>query len=74
MIGNGWIDPKNQYPAYLDYLVEKNLVKLGSKNYKIVKVAVDLCLVEMQKMEDEGTGEKGMVLIPVSSRIWNFVI
>lgn len=30
MIGNGWIDPRNQYPAYLPFAYETGLVKTGS--------------------------------------------
>ncbi len=29
-IGNGWIDARRQYPAYLDYAVKHGLVELGS--------------------------------------------
>ena len=26
-IGNGWIDPKQQYPGYVDFAYEKGLIK-----------------------------------------------
>jgi hypothetical protein len=29
-IGNGWIDGKNQYPAYFDYAVKHGLIEEGS--------------------------------------------
>jgi hypothetical protein len=30
-IGNGWIDARRQYPAFLDYVVKHGLVKPGSE-------------------------------------------
>jgi len=29
-IGNGWIDPKQQYPGYVDFAYEKGLLKAGT--------------------------------------------
>ena len=29
-IGNGWIDPKEQYPGYLDFAYEKKLLTQGT--------------------------------------------
>ena len=29
-IGNGWIDPKEQYPGYLDFAYEKKLLTKGT--------------------------------------------
>jgi len=29
-IGNGWIDPKQQYPGYVDFGYEKGLLKEGT--------------------------------------------
>jgi len=29
-IGNGWIDPRRQYPAYLDYAVKTGLLEENS--------------------------------------------
>ena len=33
-IGNGWIDPATQYPAYVEFAVKQNLLKVDSKEYK----------------------------------------
>jgi len=30
-IGNGWIDPREQYPAYGDFAYEKGFIKPGTK-------------------------------------------
>jgi carboxypeptidase D len=30
-IGNGWIDARRQYPAYLDYALEMGVIKKGTK-------------------------------------------
>ena len=38
-IGNGWIDGRNQYPAYLEYAVRHGLVEEGSD------VSIILCFL-----------------------------
>ncbi|KAL1921544.1 uncharacterized protein VTP21DRAFT_11260 [Calcarisporiella thermophila] len=40
-IGNGWIDPLNQYRSYYDYSVEKKL--LDQEGQESAKLAVDKC-------------------------------
>jgi carboxypeptidase D len=30
-IGNGWMDPLRQYPAYLEFAVKEKLIKEGTK-------------------------------------------
>lgn len=35
-IGNGWIDGRNQYPAYLDYAVTHGLVDESSQVSNLV--------------------------------------
>lgn len=74
MIGNGWISPRDQYPAYLDYVLQRGLVKKGSSRAKNIQVAVDKCKEEIAKMDikDEGSG-KGMVLISVCEEILSAV-
>lgn len=69
MIGNGWISPREQYPAYLEYLVQRGLVKTGSQQYKRVEKKVETCLAEMVAMDKKQEGSKGMVLIGVCEEI-----
>ena len=35
-IGNGWIDARHQYPAYLDYSVKHGLISESSKVYLLI--------------------------------------
>jgi carboxypeptidase D len=35
-IGNGWIDPWNQYPAYYEFALEAGILKEGSDTDKSV--------------------------------------
>ncbi|KAI9370931.1 Alpha/Beta hydrolase protein [Aspergillus egyptiacus] len=43
MIGNGWISPKEQYPAYLSYAYEEGLLEQGSKAAKELEVLQSVC-------------------------------
>ena len=43
MIGNGWVDPRSQYPAYLEYAVAAGVVKKGSDVEKNVQKLVKAC-------------------------------
>ncbi|KAG1752379.1 alpha beta-hydrolase [Suillus paluster] len=49
-IGNGWIDARNQYPAYLDYAVTHGLVDESSQHYKDSKEATDRCMSEFRSI------------------------
>jgi len=40
-IGNGWVDPYLQYPAYATFAYENNLV--GKMEYEILKVGYSVC-------------------------------
>ncbi|KAK4704204.1 carboxypeptidase D, partial [Phenoliferia sp. Uapishka_3] len=43
LIGNGWIDPVNQYPAYLEFALAAGVVKKGSDVERKVRSLVDTC-------------------------------
>lgn len=64
LIGNGWIDPLNQYPAYLDFALEAGIVKKDSPIYGTIAHSVDSCNktltakgVENIKVHNGGTCE-----------------
>ncbi|GAB1523704.1 Cell death protease [Rhizoctonia solani] len=42
-IGNGWIDGRNQYPAYVDFAVDKGLIKRDSKEFGNIQKTMDKC-------------------------------
>ncbi|KAM0755570.1 alpha/beta-hydrolase [Meredithblackwellia eburnea MCA 4105] len=69
MIGNGWISPREQYPAYLEYLVTKGFVKEGSTQHASIQKSVDKCTDEIAMMDQRQEGSKGMVLIPLCEEI-----
>jgi len=48
-IGNGWIDARRQYPAYLDYAVAHNLIDVQSEIYKNAANIQDKCQDEFRK-------------------------
>ncbi|KAI9467108.1 alpha/beta-hydrolase [Lactarius psammicola] len=52
-IGNGWIDARRQYPAYLDYAVKHGLVELGSAQYDRGKKATDECVALLKEIKGE---------------------
>lgn len=47
LIGNGWISPEEQYEAYVDFAVERNLIKDGSEDHKNLKTKLDQCKARM---------------------------
>ncbi|KAK2465938.1 hypothetical protein APHAL10511_001579 [Amanita phalloides] len=49
-IGNGWIDPRRQYPTYLDYLVKMGILEENSEPWKMAKQSVDKCMTAMSKI------------------------
>lgn len=59
IMGNAWISPREQYPAYLDYLLEGKLIKSGSKAAKAVAAAIDKCQIEMNRLDalSDGSGK-----------------
>lgn len=44
LIGNGWIDPEEQYKAYLSFAYEKGLVTAGSDAAKRIETQQAVCL------------------------------
>ncbi|KAG8747077.1 Cell death protease [Ceratobasidium sp. 414] len=42
-IGNGWIDGRSQYPAYVDFALEKGLIKRGTKEFDRVDRQMQRC-------------------------------
>ncbi|KAG1806423.1 alpha beta-hydrolase [Suillus plorans] len=52
-IGNGWIDGRNQYPAYLDYAVTHGLVDESSQHYKDSKEETNRCMAEFRSATTE---------------------
>ncbi|KAI1796104.1 alpha/beta-hydrolase [Ganoderma leucocontextum] len=52
-IGNGWMDARRQYPAYLDYGVKHSLLEETSAAYKTAKETTDRCMAEMAKITDK---------------------
>ncbi|KAL4905694.1 pheromone-processing carboxypeptidase kex1 [Aspergillus multicolor] len=48
LIGNGWISPAEQYPAYLSFAYEQGLVEEGSKLGKELEVLLSVCRSKME--------------------------
>lgn len=63
LIGNGWISPTEQYPAYLDYLVENQFLRKGSTGYRNVAKAVERCQKKLETLNKPGVAGKGTVLV-----------
>ncbi|EKD02059.1 hypothetical protein A1Q2_03611 [Trichosporon asahii var. asahii CBS 8904] len=51
-IGNGWVDPLNQYPAYAEFAYQKGLIKKGTPEGKELDLAVGSCVETMKQYED----------------------
>ncbi|RVX74172.1 Pheromone-processing carboxypeptidase KEX1 [Exophiala mesophila] len=49
LIGNGWIAPSAQYPAYLPFAYEEGLIQGGTPNAQRVESAQVNCLAELSK-------------------------
>lgn len=50
LIGNGWIDPYNQYPAYLDFAYSSKLLTPDTNAAKNVERAVANCDAERKRI------------------------
>lgn len=44
LIGNGWIDPYSQYPAYLTFALKSKLLKPNSDAEVKIRALVDECM------------------------------
>ncbi|WRT69408.1 uncharacterized protein IL334_006393 [Kwoniella shivajii] len=51
-IGNGWIDPIQQYPGYVDFAYEKGLIKHGTPEAEKMDSALKNCQDSMTKYTD----------------------
>jgi len=49
LIGNGWIDPVNQYPAYSAYAYEAGLIKHGTDQAKAVDAEFAKCKIVLDQ-------------------------
>ncbi|GAA5834413.1 hypothetical protein JCM9279_004309 [Rhodotorula babjevae] len=64
LIGNGWISPREQYPAYLTYLERRGFLRKGTQAHRNVLAATEKCNATLAAMDARGAGGKGMVLVP----------
>lgn len=63
LIGNGWISPRHQYPAYLTYLVDNDFLRKGSQEYRNVQASIAGCHRKIAQMDAKSPGSKGLVLV-----------
>ncbi|GAA6032845.1 hypothetical protein JCM8097_000825 [Rhodosporidiobolus ruineniae] len=63
LIGNGWISPREQYPAYLTAIEAGGFVRKGSQEYRNVEAAVERCKAKIADMNSKMSNSKGLVLV-----------
>ncbi|KAG6850190.1 hypothetical protein H0H93_016618 [Arthromyces matolae] len=51
-IGNGWIDPRRQYPTYIDFAVKVGLLEDKTDAWKEAKKYSDKCQAAIDKIKD----------------------
>ncbi|BGP58777.1 Cell death protease [Rhodotorula toruloides] len=68
LIGNGWIDPYNQYPAYLDFALQAGVIKEGSDAEKAVRKEVKTCQEHMD-VKVSGGMDKMPIHLGICERI-----
>lgn len=49
-IGNGWIDSRAQYPAFIEFALKANLFEEGSADHEHAKEALEKCQRELDKL------------------------
>lgn len=70
IIGNGWFSAREQYPAYLDYLVDEELITKGSQDYINIDNAVIRCKEAIASIDAKnGASGRGVILIPICEEI-----
>ncbi|PPQ79472.1 hypothetical protein CVT25_002608 [Psilocybe cyanescens] len=50
-IGNGWIDSKRQYPAYIDYAVKMGRMEENDADWKETKKETDSCVAALEQLK-----------------------
>ncbi|SCV71424.1 BQ2448_3012 [Microbotryum intermedium] len=73
VMGNGWYSPKDQYPAYLDCLVDRKLISKGSTVYKNIEKATEECLVALKEIEKKDPQMKGSAVVGTCEQILNAI-
>lgn len=68
MVGNGWIDPFHQYPAYLDFALQAGVIKEGSDAEKAVRKEVKTCQEHMD-VKVSGGMDKMPIHLGICERI-----
>ena len=59
LIGNGWIDPLNQFPAYLDFALQAGVIKKGSDVESRIRKDVEECLKRLNNLPRVGIHNGG---------------
>ncbi|PGH17038.1 hypothetical protein AJ79_01422 [Helicocarpus griseus UAMH5409] len=55
LIGNGWISPQAQYPAYLAYAYQEGIIQGGTEGAKRVEAKAAKCMKKLNEPETSGT-------------------
>ncbi|EEH46198.1 uncharacterized protein PADG_02348 [Paracoccidioides brasiliensis Pb18] len=55
LIGNGWISPQHQYPAYLPYVYQEGVVQAGTQEANLIEAKAAKCMKELNVEDTTGT-------------------